>query len=66
MLRYNVMNISDCAMSKENTPIFSCVPLKRMNLALLEASKSNETLFPIKNETNQDQNVFNLGSSVRH
>ena len=54
MLQYNVMNISDCAMSKENTPIFSCVPLKRKNLALLEASKSNETLFTITNETNKD------------
>ena len=39
-LQYNVMNISECAMSKENTPIFSCVTQERSPNPL----KLNDTL----------------------
>lgn len=31
LLGYNAMNMSNCAMSKENTPIFSCVPTNASN-----------------------------------
>ena len=42
MLQYDVMNISDCAMSKENTPIFSCVPHGMNTSVTPEASKLDD------------------------
>ena len=66
MLEYKSMNISDCAMSKENTPIFSCVPDYRNISVSSEASATTKSPFltptSLDNETSmEDKEFFSTG-----
>ena len=63
MLQYDFMNISDCAMSKENTPIFSCVPAYRNISVSSEASSTSKSPFLTPtflwdNETSMEDEEF--------
>ena len=62
MLQHGFMNISDCAMSKENTPIFSCVPDYQNISVSSEATATTESpyLTPTfwDNETSMENKDF--------
>ena len=62
MLQHDFMNISACAMSKENTPIFSCVPDYQNISVSSEATATTEPPFLTPtfwdNETSMENKDF--------